>query len=219
MNKAIMRAMALLSAFVVTNANAVPVHFTSLSADSSAFDTAAAAAGITLQVDDFEDLGAGLVDYGQNLSRVGYDISTDSLAAGRSLRSTDDLLFLIEGSVSMILFNGTDPLTFDLDTPANAFAITFNDLDMSAFATGIFTVSIDGGAATTLLDSSSGNDLDYFFGVIDQASTFSSITFDRTEGDGYGFDIVNFGTAAEPATLALLGLGLLGMGARRRQIH
>ena len=82
------------------------------------------------------------------------------------------------------------------------------DIDMD-FG-GEFTVSIDGGLTTTLLGPTDGSDLDYFFGVIDMDSPFTSITFDRTNGDGYLFDNVNYSYIPEPCSMILFGLsGLL----------
>lgn len=195
-------------------AQAAPVFFENIGGSSGAFDLAVQEKGIALTTDGFEDLSPGLIDYGQNLSRPGYAISTSLIGSGSSLRSIDNPNNLIEGSRSMILYNNTDPMTFTLDTPANAFAITFKDLDLS-FG-GSFTVAIDGNPATVLLDSSSGSNLDYFFGVIDEMEAFSTITFNRTTGDGYNFDLVNFGSVPEPTASLLAGIGVALVALRRR---
>jgi hypothetical protein len=210
---------ALLCAAAVS-ASAAPVTYTSLTGDASAFTAATASAGISLTVDSYEDLSAGVVDYGQNLSRTGYSISAASLYNNSiALRSTD--VYPISGYRSMILYQGTDPLTFTFGAPINAFGITFADVDVNVV--GTFVVSINGGTAQTLLSSGAGNDLVYFFGIIDQAATFSSIAFDRIGvADGYYFDLVRLGSPAVvpiPAAAPLFLSGLAGIGflARRRK--
>ena len=65
----------------------------------------------------------------------------------------------------------------------------------------------------TLLNSGAGSDIDYFFGVIDYGGSFSSITFNRTVGDGYNYDLLKSGNVVPiPAAVWLFasGLGLLG---------
>jgi PEP-CTERM motif len=203
----------------VNSATATPITFLNSTGSSAAFDLAAAAAGISLTVDGFEDLGSGLIDYGSFLARSDYTITT--AGGSPSLRSTDNINSIISGARSMILFNNTDPMTFSIGNAVNAFAITFKDIDMS-FG-GDFTVSINGGPTQTLLTSGAGNDLNVFFGVIDLTTPFSTTTFNRTVGDGYSFDLVNFGSQAastvpEPTSMAIFSLGALGLsfGYRRR---
>ena len=107
----------------------------------------------------------------------------------------------------MILYNSTDPLTFTFAKPVNTFAIKFKDLDLTSFG-GLFQYSIDGGPRQTLLAAGGGDNLLYFFGLIDPAATFTTILFDRTGGDGYQFDLVRFGVVPkEPSSVLLSMLG------------
>lgn len=151
------------------------------------------------------------------LVRPGYRIDTDSVG-GPSLRSSDSF-DIIDGARSMILYNDTDPMTFTLDAPSHAFAINFKDIDMQ-FG-GTFLYSIDGGPFLTLLPASGLSNLDVFFGIIDTMSPFSTITFDRTSGDGYNFDLVNYQTSSsavpEPSLLFLFAAGFVALGWRANE--
>ena len=97
-------------------------------------------------------------------------------------------------------------------------------------------IAFDGGAATlpanALTDSdnpgyAASNSHTNFIGAIDSSGFFSSVTF---FGDGFGEYLVaggtlrfasvpegSVGTVSEPATLALIGLSLVGLAATRRK--
>jgi hypothetical protein len=201
-----------------TAAFAVPQVFIDLSGDRSAFD---AAAGMGLTTDGFEDLGAHLFDIGDTLDRGDYVLTLDSTTAtGIGLLTLSDPQLVIDDLITMGVFIGTDPLTFTFDAPVSAFGVTFSDIDLGV-GLGSFIYSIDGGASSTIAGPNSGEDLEIFFGVVDTMSTFSSITVDRTRGDGYVFDSVSYGDAMAPvpvpASLPLLAAAIGGVALLRRR--
>jgi hypothetical protein len=106
-----------------------------------------------------------------------------------------------------------------------------NDYGVPATGSGLW-IAFDGGAATLPANALTANDnpgyaeagsFTNFIGAIDSSGFFSSVTF---FGDGFGeylvaggtlrFASVPQGSIPEPATLALLGAGLFGMGYRRK---
>lgn len=114
--------------------------------------------------------------------------------------------------------------SISFDTPISAFG--FYGTDVGDFS-GQLTVQLDGGTPLTVghtIGAPNGSLI--FWGFIDPAASYSTITFgSTTTSDVFGFDDMTIGDleqvvirTPEPGTLAVLGVGLalLGAACRRR---
>ncbi|TQV69752.1 PEP-CTERM sorting domain-containing protein [Denitrobaculum tricleocarpae] len=107
----------------------------------------------------------------------------------------------------------------------NAFGIDIADFGSFKFFSNTLRVSIDGDEFFDVFKNfrgADGNEL--FLGLFDEDSSFTSVTFAATTRlpDFIGFDRLQYGLieatpVSEPATLALFGLGLAGLGVLRRR--
>jgi hypothetical protein len=121
-----------------------------------------------------------------------------------------------------VFYASPDTATFTFGSAINAFGVHIGGAGDVAPNTLIASLS-NGDSATALSSYTGAFDVfgtnNVFFGVISDTA-FTSITFTPSNsGDGIFFDSMDYGTVGavpEPVTLALFGIGLAGLGFRRK---
>ena len=173
------------------------------------------------QVETFESFaggtsltGAGIVvNFGPDTATMQ---GTDSLTEIRDVNGIGR--FAVSGTNYVNCALG-DTCTLTFSTPQAAFG--FFGTDIGDFS-GQLTLRLDGVDLINVphtVNAPDGSGL--YFGIIDTANLFTTIEFlNSGSGDSFGFDSFTIGRIEqvrlpETATLALLGLGLLGLGVAR----
>ena len=105
-----------------------------------------------------------------------------------------------------------------VDTGYNALGFFMTDPNDAG---GRFDIGGLGFNFADIFGSSLGSGKQFYISIYDaDVSTLASVSvFSNASGDGYGIDQLTVGKVPEPGTLALLGLGLAGLGISRRRKH
>jgi hypothetical protein len=190
--------------------------------------------GVTTE--NFEGLTPGLLAAPISLM-FGADTATLSVSAASEIRNvpvgTYNGTHPISGN-QYLLQNVAAQNTFEIafSSPQAAFGFFATDIgDAGARLVLTFTTVGGGTESITVPNSTTGTGPSVsgsvlYFGLIDTRNLFTKVTFTNTNStqDGFGFDDMTVGregqvvaTVPEPATLALFGLGLAGLGLSRRR--
>lgn len=111
---------------------------------------------------------------------------------------SQEVQFSLAGLFTAVGFYLTDP-----NDVGGLMDIVFADASSATFdLSNVFTGAHSSGGA-------------YYLGFMSDMAITSLVFRSNDENDGFGIDNVTVGTVPEPGTLALLGLGLAGIGAMR----
>src|SRR5262245_29782749 len=204
---------AVLGMALASTAPAAPTFF-----DTEAAFLAATAGG-TLTLEDFENF---------NFSQT---TSITTLPSGLNLSSSNsnfvdiNIATLCAGTGSCVSFSTisggtTVTFTFDSGLP-NAFGVFLGDLGTATGFGTTLTLATSSGASQAFAIPASAQGDERYFGVIDTVGSVSATITNTESGDSVYIDNVRWGNDSPavpvPATLALLGLGLAGLGWSRRK--
>ncbi len=194
-------AVATATLIAASSAQASPIYFTDPIAFYNALD------GETLSVQDFETLTSNTpsgTDFGPFKIETGDDIDKASYGTN--------------GPTALKISENTDDfIKFTFETPITAFGIDLVDaLDTGG---GSIYVTVDGGSPEHFVGPTGDlPDLNLIFiGVID-LDGFTMVKIDSDDrNDLLFYDNLRHSKIAEPATIAMFGLGLTGLGFIRRR--